>query len=238
MARRNGDRFWLPRCPTASGGSIASSRTSTALDWDQQGVEISRTYDVNEAEANSLINLGHHHTHQGEGEKALSTFHEVEACIDRDSWFRWRFNIRLQAGASEYWLFRGDLDKAEEHARRLPRGGDPIQGASNTSRSRTSCSPKSRSRAVTWPMPRSSWAPLSTSCAAIPRPWSPGRLTWCSADCGGRWATRSRARSVHPGRGHRRRDRCKRPGRCSLRHLLEFHRRAGSRRGSERVLAK
>src|SRR5262249_29966315 len=82
-------------------------------------VEISRSYDVNEAEANSLINLGHHHTHQGEVEKALSTFLEVEACIDRDSWFRWRFKIRLQGGASEYWLSRGGPDRAEEHARRL-----------------------------------------------------------------------------------------------------------------------
>jgi tetratricopeptide (TPR) repeat protein len=120
MARRNGDRFFLPRVPNCIGWIHRELQDfNRALDWDQQGVEISRSYDVNEAEANSLINLAHHYTGQGEGEKALSTLREVEACFDRDPWFRWRFNLRLQAGASEYWLSRGDPERAEEHARRL-----------------------------------------------------------------------------------------------------------------------
>jgi tetratricopeptide (TPR) repeat protein len=120
MARRNGDRNWLPRVPNCIGWIHRELQDfDGALHWDRQGVEISRSCGVNEAEANTLINLAHLYTHQGEGEKTLSTFREIEACLDRDRFGRWRFNIRLQAAASEYWLSREDLDKADEHARRL-----------------------------------------------------------------------------------------------------------------------
>jgi tetratricopeptide (TPR) repeat protein len=32
---------------------------------------------------------------------------------------RWRYNIRLQASQAEYWLAQGNLERAEEFARRL-----------------------------------------------------------------------------------------------------------------------
>ncbi len=48
-----------------------------------------------------------------------STFREVETIFERDAWFRWRYNIRLQAGQSEYWLRHDDLQQAEENAKRL-----------------------------------------------------------------------------------------------------------------------
>jgi tetratricopeptide (TPR) repeat protein len=119
-AQRNGDQFWRPRVPNCIGWVYRELQDfDHALYWDQQGVSISRFYGVSEAEANSLINLGHHYTHQGDLEKALSTFREVEACFDRDRWMHWRWNLRLQAGASEHGLSRGDLDEAEERARRL-----------------------------------------------------------------------------------------------------------------------
>jgi tetratricopeptide (TPR) repeat protein len=71
------------------------------------------------AEANSLINLGYDYTHEREGEKPLAAFREVEAIFARDSWMRWRYNIRLQAGQAEYWLAQGNPEQAEEYARRL-----------------------------------------------------------------------------------------------------------------------
>jgi tetratricopeptide (TPR) repeat protein len=46
-------------------------------------------------------------------------FREVENIFQRDEWFRWRYQIRLQAGKCEHWLRQGDLDKAEKYARRL-----------------------------------------------------------------------------------------------------------------------
>jgi tetratricopeptide (TPR) repeat protein len=120
MARRNGDRFWLPRLPNCIGWIHRELQDfEGALRWNQQSVEISRSYDDDEAEANSLINLGDRYIHQGGGETTLSTSREAEAYFDQDRFTRWRSNIRRQAGASEHWLSRGDLDRAEEHARRL-----------------------------------------------------------------------------------------------------------------------
>ena len=72
-----------------------------------------------EAQANSLINLGVDYTHVGRHGHVLPVFREVEDIFVRDAWFRWRYNIRLQAGFAEHWLKEGDLDKAETFAHRL-----------------------------------------------------------------------------------------------------------------------
>ncbi len=72
-----------------------------------------------EAEANSLINRGIDHTHDGEHEKTAVAFHEVRDIFERDAWFRWRYNIRLEAAMAEHWLRQGDLEKAREYVDRL-----------------------------------------------------------------------------------------------------------------------
>jgi tetratricopeptide (TPR) repeat protein len=120
LARRNGDRFVLPRLPNCIGWLYRELQDfDHALEWDRQGFELARECGVVEAEANSLINLGCDFAHLGEDRKTLPAFRDVEACFHRDEYFRWRYNLRLQAGASEYWLSRGDPERAEEHAQRL-----------------------------------------------------------------------------------------------------------------------
>jgi tetratricopeptide (TPR) repeat protein len=120
MAEHNLDRFWGPRLPNCIGWIHRELQDfSHALEYDQQGLNVGREHHVLEAEANSLINLGIDYTNTGKGEKTLSTFHEAEAIFERDAWFRWRYNLRLQAGICEYWLSRGDLEQAGEYARRL-----------------------------------------------------------------------------------------------------------------------
>jgi tetratricopeptide (TPR) repeat protein len=39
--------------------------------------------------------------------------------LERDDWFRWRFNLRLQSARCEHLLSQGDLDEAEVCGRRL-----------------------------------------------------------------------------------------------------------------------
>jgi tetratricopeptide (TPR) repeat protein len=90
-----------------------------ARKYDEQGIEVSRQHHVLEAEANSWINLGIDYTHEGDGEKTVSAFHEVQNIFARDAWFRWRYNIRLQAATTEHWLKQGDPEKAREFALRL-----------------------------------------------------------------------------------------------------------------------
>jgi tetratricopeptide (TPR) repeat protein len=45
-------------------------------------------------------------------------FDAARRLAEREKWMSWRYSIRLEAGAAEYWLGQGDVDKAEEHARR------------------------------------------------------------------------------------------------------------------------
>ena len=119
-AGRYGDRFWSPRMPNCIGWIYRELQDfDQALKYDRHGLEIGREANVLEAQANSLINLGIDHGRTGESENALEAFREVEKIFRSDAWFRWRYNIRLQAGACEHWLSQGDFAQAEEYARRL-----------------------------------------------------------------------------------------------------------------------
>ncbi len=147
MGKRNGDRFWLPRLPNCIGWIHRELQDfEGALKYDQRGLDVGREHHVLEAQANSLINLGidyahlhkaEHHsgktedqtakseTHPDKSKDTLSRFREAEAIFEVDAWFRWRYNIRLQAGTSEYWLAKGEsekslgnLEKAREYALR------------------------------------------------------------------------------------------------------------------------
>ena len=120
MARRNGDSFWWPRLPNCIGWIYRELQDfERAADYDQQGLDVGREHAVLEAQANSLINLGVDYTHVGQHDHTLPVFREVEDIFVRDAWFRWRYNIRLQAGFAEHWLKQGDVDKAEHFAHRL-----------------------------------------------------------------------------------------------------------------------
>src|SRR5213594_865882 len=120
MAQRNGDRFWFPRLPNCIGWIHRELQDfARASEYDHMGLEVGRAHHVLEAEANSLINLGIDFDHTGKGEDTLAKFHEAESIFERDAWFRWRYNIRLQAGTCEHWLAQGDLAQAREYANRL-----------------------------------------------------------------------------------------------------------------------
>lgn len=119
-AERYGDEFWSPRMPNCIGWVYREAQAfEQAIKYNQQGLDVGRSKGVLEAQANSLINLGTDHRHSGESEKTLGAFSEVENIFRQDSWFRWRYNIRLQAGTCEHWLAQNDLVRAEEYARRL-----------------------------------------------------------------------------------------------------------------------
>ncbi len=114
-ARNNGDRFWYPRMPNCIGWIRRELQDfEGALKYDREGVEIAREHHVLEAEANSLINLGIDFTQAGDSDKTVSAFHEVHDIFARDAWFRWRYNIRLQAATAHHWLKQGDPVKGRQ----------------------------------------------------------------------------------------------------------------------------
>jgi len=120
MARRNGDLFWHPRMPNCIGWIHRELQNfAGAFKHDLEGLEIGHQHHVNEAEANSLINLGIDYSHSGNSSETVSAFHKVREIFERDAWFRWRYNIRLHAAMAEHALREGDTQKAREITRRL-----------------------------------------------------------------------------------------------------------------------
>ncbi len=120
IAARNGDGFWSPRIPNCIGWVYREIQDfESAINYDRQGAEIGQRQKVLEAQANSLINLGINYGRAGLGEKTLISFSEVERIFQNDTWFKWRYNIRLQAGKAEHWLRQGDQERAEKYAMRL-----------------------------------------------------------------------------------------------------------------------
>src|SRR5262249_30937894 len=119
-ARRNGDQFWYPRMPNCIGWVHRELQDfDGAFKYDQEGVEIARQHHVLEAEANSLINLGIDYAQAGEVEETTNAFHLVDDIFARDAWFRWRYNIRLQAATAHHWLRQGDTKKGREFSLNL-----------------------------------------------------------------------------------------------------------------------
>ncbi len=120
MARRNGDLFWHPRMPNCIGWIHRELQNfEGALKYDLEGLEIGHQHHVNEAEANSLINLGIDYSYSGNNAETVSAFHQVREIFERDAWFRWRYNIRLHAAMAEHALREGDTNKAREITARL-----------------------------------------------------------------------------------------------------------------------
>jgi tetratricopeptide (TPR) repeat protein len=121
MALRNGNHLILARVPNALGWIHRElGDVTNAVSYDLEGVELARQHRLTEAEANSLINLGHDYIRCGEREKTATALLEAESIFERDDWHRWRFHhIRFHAGAAEHWLSQGELERAGEHARLL-----------------------------------------------------------------------------------------------------------------------
>jgi serine/threonine protein kinase/tetratricopeptide (TPR) repeat protein len=119
-AQRNGDLFWHPRFPNCIGWIYRELYDfESARKYNEEGIEVARRHRVLEAEANSLINRGIDHTRDGQHEQTAVAFHDARDIFDRDAWFRWRYNIRLEAGLAEHWLRQNDLEKAREYVDRL-----------------------------------------------------------------------------------------------------------------------
>jgi DNA-binding winged helix-turn-helix (wHTH) protein/tetratricopeptide (TPR) repeat protein len=123
MARRNGDFFWASRVPNCFGWIHRELQDfEGALAFDREGAETARRLGVGEAEVNSVINLAFDHFQAGDKEGMTSAVKSAEAILAHDAWFRWRFQIRLQAARAEQTLSRPEtlclLQKATHYRAR------------------------------------------------------------------------------------------------------------------------
>lgn len=123
MARRNGDSYWASRVPNCLGWIHRELHDPEgALAHDRDGAEMARSMGVGEAEVNSVINLVVDHFQAGDRQQTDSSAQAAESILARDAWFRWRFEMRLQAARAEQTLSRPDalavLEKAAKYGAR------------------------------------------------------------------------------------------------------------------------
>jgi tetratricopeptide (TPR) repeat protein len=107
MARRNGERYWASRVPNCYGWIHRELQDfEGALSFDRDGAEQAGRLGVVEAEANSVINLTLDHFDAGANQQMNAAIQSAESILSRDSWFRWRFEMRLLAARAEQTFSR------------------------------------------------------------------------------------------------------------------------------------
>jgi len=117
MARRNGDTYWSSRVPNCLGWIHRELQDHEgALAHDRNGAQMARSVGVLEAEVNSVINLAIDHYQAGDRVGTESSVEAAESIIARDSWFRWRFELRLSAARAEQSQSRPAADALLERA--------------------------------------------------------------------------------------------------------------------------
>jgi serine/threonine protein kinase/predicted ATPase len=121
LAKRNNNALALSRIPNGIGWVWREiGDLGKAIEFNEGCVEFTRRTRAAEAEANALLNLVYDYLEAGRPEKAKGALERIYPLYEREKWNRWRFyGIRHEAAQAEYWLGRRELDKAEEHARRL-----------------------------------------------------------------------------------------------------------------------
>jgi tetratricopeptide (TPR) repeat protein/transcriptional regulator with XRE-family HTH domain len=83
---------------------------------DLASFKASQVQNNQEAEANALVNLALDHLELEERSQAFDRLTSAQRVFEMDTWFRWRYNIRLQAAFASYWIAAGDVTKALTHA--------------------------------------------------------------------------------------------------------------------------
>jgi tetratricopeptide (TPR) repeat protein len=117
LAELNGERHFLPRLPNMLGwlhGELYDLETAVRL--DAESARLGREFGAAEAEANAQVNLGHDYLELGDPACAFVHLQAAKRLFDQDVWFRWRYNLRLQAELARCWITRGDLKAAASHA--------------------------------------------------------------------------------------------------------------------------
>jgi len=120
LARRNDDRYWLPRLTSHLGwahrelGALARAR-----ELDAEAVRLARERPVWGPEPEVLLNLCVDDVREGRAEEASALLAELHARAAENPWLRWLSELRLAAATAEHWAARGDPARADEEASRL-----------------------------------------------------------------------------------------------------------------------
>ena len=105
FAELNGERYFIARFPNTVGWLYSEMQDlQTAMQFDQQNIPLAQEVGFQEGEANTHVNLAHNYLLLNEPKRALEHLQAAERIFNYDIWFRWRYNIRLQAEFANYWI--------------------------------------------------------------------------------------------------------------------------------------
>lgn len=117
LAELNDEHYWLPRIPNTIGWIHREFEDhEAAIKWDTDNIAISRELEWPEAEANARVNLAHGHLLLDEPDTAMEHLQKAREIYNTDVWYRWRYNLRMQAEYARYWILKGNLKAATTHA--------------------------------------------------------------------------------------------------------------------------
>jgi tetratricopeptide (TPR) repeat protein len=123
MARRNGDRIWLPRLVCHLGWIHRELQDfPRAQEYDEEGLRLARERHIAAApETEALLGLCVDYARAGRADDALEMIEALERVRTRSrgAWFGWLHEIRMESAVTEHWLIRGEFDRTTHHARRL-----------------------------------------------------------------------------------------------------------------------
>jgi tetratricopeptide (TPR) repeat protein len=119
LARRNGDRFWLPRLLAHQGFIRRELQIFEGTPaFSEAALRIAREDRVSAApETEALLNLSLDYVHAGrasDGERMLCELEQSTSSL-----VQWLDEIRLRAAWAEHWLVRGDVEAARTHAQQF-----------------------------------------------------------------------------------------------------------------------
>jgi tetratricopeptide (TPR) repeat protein len=127
VARRNGDRYWLPRLVSHLGwvhrelGALERARAH-----DTEALRIAREGPVWGPESEVLLNLCVDDVREGRPEQAAALLAELESRAASSTWMRWLSELRLAAAATEHWAACGDRERTFRHAAHLAEASDRL----------------------------------------------------------------------------------------------------------------
>jgi tetratricopeptide (TPR) repeat protein len=123
LARRNNDRFWLPRLVSYVGTAhreiLAPAR---ALEFDTEAHRLMREAGFPEArETETLVVLANDAVRLGDLAQATALLAELEEKATDEQWFGWMDELRVASVSAERWAASGEWEKATAAADRLER---------------------------------------------------------------------------------------------------------------------
>ena len=166
VARRNDDRYWLPRLMSHLGWAHRElGALDRAREHDTEAVRLARERPVWGPESEVLLNLCVDDVREGRAERASALLVELQTRAAQSSWMRWLSERRLASALAEHWAARGDHERTSSIRPGWRRWQSASGRATTAAPPRGSGPSRPSPKARGWRTPRATWPRRSPSFA-------------------------------------------------------------------------